>query len=937
MTTPELAPLVQHIHAAVAPQARERSDEELLKAFAASRDESAFTAIVRRHGGLVLAVCRRALRHEQDAEDAFQATFLVLARDAARIRNGRSLASWLHGVSYRIAVKARQVTARRRAQPVVPDRVHAGPPADELGWREVQAALDEEIGRLPELYREPFVLCCLEGRSRAEAAALLRLKDGTLSSRLAEARKRVQQALARRGVALSALLAPVPAVPTGLARAAVRVALLSELTQAVPTSVHDLAQGVTSTMTRTTTRLVVALLLTAAVLAGAAGLLPRPPRVEAQLPAPPTAAAAKKTPESDDGTTALVRGQVLRPDGKPAAGASLFFRWAGALEHRASKVRATADSDGRFSFRVPSGQLQRGAKIVATARGFAPAWEELTAKKAEKGVHLTLCSDDVALSGRLISLEGTPLEGIKVEVMWVGQHRASRVAHWIDRFVSMHRKGYWINEDDLSILRPQALGLPASVVTGKDGRFRLAGLGRDRVLTLVLRGERTVAARLQVPLCDGPKEGWVKGDHGLYPTGFTFMLAPTKPIVGTVRDRKTGKPIAGVLVAHSNYHARTTTNEKGEYRIIGAPKESRYMISLGGGKGVPYIDYTRHDIPDTQGLEPLQVDFELERGVEISGRILDRVTGKPVRGRVDYFLRQDNPNTKDFTTLGGGKFIISKWGEIGPDGSFTVLGIPGPGVLVARAHDSTAYVRIDARALLQQRKVISFPIGATHGFIDVDASENDPKSRTVTINLTPAGRRAGRILGPDGKLVAGAQATGLTDSLTPTRLATDKLTMPGLRKGQNRALVVLHPQRKLGAVATVSGDSDQPFEVKLGPLGTLTGRLVDVDGKALPDRKVLLFLWLDKQKFENLPTEWCPFDTLIATGWRDFTTREGTTDKEGRFRIEGLIPGQRYDLNAGQGQMDRVRNPPTHRYRDFEVEPGKLKDTGDLKPQARSR
>jgi hypothetical protein len=542
----------------------------------------------------------------------------------------------------------------------------------------------------------------------------------------------------------------------------------------------------------------------------------------------------------------------------------------------------------------------------------------------------------VPLTGRLLSLEGRPLAGVTVEVLWVGQHTGDKVADWIAHFLNMRARGYWINEGGLRIVRPTAVGVAGSVATDRDGRFRLVGVGRDRVLTVMLRSERTAAVRLQLTTRDGPKEGWVKGDHGLYPTGFTFLLAPTKPIVGTVRDRKTGKPVAGMVVAHSGYHARTTTNAKGEYRIIGAPKQNHYMLALGGRKGVPYIDYTRHDIADSEGLEPLRVDFDVERGVEITGRVLDQATGKPVRGSVSYFHAGDNPNVKDFITLEGAKFIVSQWGQIGPDGSFTVLGIPGPGMLVVRASDSTRYVRIDARAELQKRKVRSFPIGPTHGVIAVDASEKDPKTLTCTIHLTPAGTRPVRLIDADGKPVTGARVAGLTDDRTPTRLASERLTMAGLHKDRTRALVVLHEQRKLGAVAAVSGDSDTPLEVKLQPLGTLTGRLVDDDGKPVPGRKVLLFLWLDAKKFENLPTEWCRFDSLISTGWRDFTTREGTTDEQGRFRIDGLLPGERYDLNAGEGKLDR-REALTHRYRDFRVEPGKVKDTGDLKPQLRPK
>src|SRR5262249_36930437 len=144
---------------------RELPDHELLQPFHAGQDEAAFRALLRRHGPMVLDVCRAVLGNEADAEDAFQATFLVLARKAGPIRKTGALGSWLHGVAYRTALKARaRSAARQKHEARAPVREASEP--DDLSWREARWVLHEELRRLPERYRVPLVLCYLQGKTQ---------------------------------------------------------------------------------------------------------------------------------------------------------------------------------------------------------------------------------------------------------------------------------------------------------------------------------------------------------------------------------------------------------------------------------------------------------------------------------------------------------------------------------------------------------------------------------------------------------------------------------------------------------------------------------------------------------------------------------------------------------------------------------------------------
>jgi RNA polymerase sigma factor (sigma-70 family) len=259
------------------------SDDQLLERFLTERDEAAFEVLVRRHGPMVLGVTRRVLGNTHDAEDVFQATFLILVRKAAALRSRELVGNWLFGVAYRTARRARAMSARRQQK----ERAAVRPSNESTESDELLSQLDREIERLPDRYRVPVVLCELEGRTRKDVARQLNLPEGTLSSRLATARKLLARRLARYGGLASENLATA-AVPQALLLSTLNAATGPKA--AASANVIALVEGMVRLMFLTKLRIAGCAVLAFAMLGlGAGGPTYPSPRVEAgQAPAKTT-------------------------------------------------------------------------------------------------------------------------------------------------------------------------------------------------------------------------------------------------------------------------------------------------------------------------------------------------------------------------------------------------------------------------------------------------------------------------------------------------------------------------------------------------------------------------------------------------------------------------------------------------------------------------
>jgi RNA polymerase sigma factor (sigma-70 family) len=729
-----LSDVLQSLRILLAPPGQPGTDADLLARFFAG-DEGSFAALVHRHGRMVLGVCRRVLGNEHDAEDACQATFLILAQKVRTICKRESLGSWLHGVAFRVSSDLRRKLHRHAMQPLPPEVSGAEQGAVRvLEWQELFQALDEELALLPDRYRTPLVLCYLEGLTRDEAATRLGWSLNGFRGRLERGREMLRRRFCRRGLTL-----PVAILATGLVETAAQAAVPAYLivrtvksallvTRGVAPATLGLPELVGEILLKGTTmgtpasvfalslkKALLLLTLGAALVTGGSVLYRTcfgPSRDASWAADQPLETLA---PED----MVELSGRVLDPDGRPAIGAKLHIVSTFRSGFGDGTPRGTTGPDGMFRISVPRAALalhlaaDQPVSILATSPGLGMAWSAASScltKNNPTGSpipELRLVKDDVPLHGQVETPEGMPIAGAKVSLEAVWANAKDDLTSWVEA-INQNKNFSDARQHVPNELTGPGLAQMLSVRTDRTGQFRLPGIGRSRVVVLRITGPALAAVTVLARTEPGARLNvnslgnffWPQA-LGCFGSEIVLSATPSRPIVGTIRDLDTGKPIAGAVVQSHQFAGshiqgtdtlQTHTDAAGYYQLDGMPIGTGNMVLVRTPPDVAYLP-SAVTVDTSRGEGPVTCDIQVKHGIWAVGRVLDADTGRPLSANIDYYCLPTNPHAAEapgftFAYAAGALYHTED------DGRFRVPVLAGPGVLAARLQGKEIYVPV---------------------------------------------------------------------------------------------------------------------------------------------------------------------------------------------------------------------------------------------------
>jgi hypothetical protein len=701
----------------------------------------------------------------------------------------------------------------------------------------------------------------------------------------------------------------------------------------------------------------------------------RPParNVSSRAPQQPAPASPRNAAGSDPDDPKLAgtfTGRVLSPDAKPVAGAKVFIVPDDAKLKSIGPVRALTNADGRFSFDAPDLTFRdldglparRQGLLFATHQGFAPDWmttrghhpdarQTLHTPVIQAEYTLRLAKNDVTIHGTLLDPDAGPLAGARVRLT------ALMVPRKFDLSTHLERESHSTVMNSIGherkLTRPKLLaGAVVETFTDAAGRFAMAGLGRDRLAVLDVSAPNVIDTTLTVMTRLGRDVETRLDQNGkptqtIYGAGFILQLKPGRTVTGIVRDRDTHKGIPGMWVGVHGDAMRGLS--EGEYPRT-TDKDGRFMIA-GLDPSVSRLGITA--VPQPGGLYPIttvpvdekpEVTIEPQRGIPFRLKLTDE-RGLPPIAEVTYDVVLPNAHMPESRMVGYNGAINYAARRL--DGTYESFVLPGPGAVLVRLPDTSDYrpAHVDPKAFFAPGKTewTAQELISTYGNHDtlsilpgwwldqheyaaivlVNPAENSgPLELTATVSRDKP--RQISLVDPDNKPVVGAMSVGLTffpwDDEPRLRAASFPVTK--LHPDRLRRITFIEEARKLIGFLGARGDGEAPYIVRMQPWATVTGRIVDENGKALPPA--------------GHPGGGQSAADLFMGNWRGIVTNGdatvgehpgGHTDEQGRFRFEQLVPGLRYSaqIYRGMGMFAGMA------FENLVLKPGEVKDLGDIR------
>jgi RNA polymerase sigma factor (sigma-70 family) len=860
------------------------------------------------------------------------------------------------------------------------------PPADQAVIdREAAEAIHAEVGRLPRAFRLPVVLCYFEGLTLDQAARRLRCPPGTLRSRLARAREKLRLGLTRRGVALpAAALAAVltprnssasfpPILCEATTRAATAFAARHAASGTLSASAATLAQEVLRTMLIHKLKLIaMAVALCTAVSTGAglatrsldmnedamkdkdpmraATAVGRAPQDAAQAPAAgrgsrddvgrgspdPARTADRRSPEQAPARThpraprsysqpagrMNVAGRVLDAAGKPVPGAevevfeSARTPWVGASEEiEPYSVSTQGKSDGEGRFRVDAARTSstrvRELGVLAAAPGYGLGWTRLNPDAAEPAADIKLPPEHTVRL-RLIDVYGAPARKVEVSVLYLSQ---------------LDRKGRpsWIHLGQSHSATTRSW--PGPFITDDHGRIAIKGLGRGVTFALGVTDIRYARQEL-----------YIEPESSAAGTEMILALEPARVIEGRVLAADTGQPIPNAIVSATsrvhNEHASGFFTAK-----IRADAEGRFKINPIAGKdytigafptgGEPYLV-----LQEKANLTPAQMkatrDIKLPRGVLIRGKVTEQGTGRPLAASSIQYV----PDGADASVLSGWQAIVPSE----DDGSFRIAVAPGKGHLLIFG-PTGQFVLDEPGSKRLNGEGQGWSRTQAHAIIPYEVKAGDPPHE-VAVALRPSVTIKGRVEGPDGQTIDEASiiTTLYIEAFNPfwrgdfqIPVRDGRFQVNGLASEGTARIYVLDSEHEWGATVDIAGtQAGEDMAIRLQPCGKAVARFVGPDGKPVARYQPYIELVAASGPSASSPSKMAE---LALTADARMVDRKHfpimvRADAEGRFPMNGLIPGATYrisDRTAARGANTRTAS-----CKEFTAKAGETLYLGDI-------